>query len=87
MTPFDIGNGFDQTLDVDENGSAWVVFPDIPVFQYPEFNGSFLIPMVMFIKLISYFKPDLKRINGRYVALGFFMMLFLFFYIILAILF
>ena len=87
MTPFDIGNGFDQTLEVDENGSAWVVFPDIPVFQYPEFNGSFLIPMVMFIKLISFLKPDLKRINGRYAAIGLFLMMFFILYIISAIIF
>ena len=87
MTPFDIGNGFDQTLEVDENGSAWVVFPDIPVFQYPEFNGSFLLPMVMFIKLISFLKPDLQRINGRYAASGLFLMVFFILYILLAIIF
>jgi hypothetical protein len=87
MTPFDIGNGFDQTLEVDENGSAWVVFPDIPVFQYPEFNGSFLLPMVMFIKLISFLKPDLQRINGRYAASGLFLMGFFILYILLAIIF
>ena len=70
MTPFDIGNGFDQALEQDENGSAWIVFPDLPIFQYPEFNGSLILPMILFLKLISYLKPDLQRINGRYLAMG-----------------
>ena len=87
MTPFDIGNGFDQVLEEDENGSAWVVFPDVPVFQYPEFNGTFLLPMIMLMRLIAMLKPDLRRVNGRYAAIALFMTLFFIFYIILAIVF
>ena len=87
MTPIDIGNGFEQIMEEDENGSAWIVFPDVPVFQYPEFNGTLLLPMILFVKLISFLKPDLKRVNGRYVAIGLFGTIFLTLYIIMAILF
>ena len=68
MTPVDIGSGFNQALEEDENGSAWVIFPDVPIFQYPEFNGRFILPMILFAKLVSWFKPDWQRLNGRYVA-------------------
>ena len=87
MTPLDIGNGFDQILEEDENGSAWVVFPDLPVFQYPELNNLFLLPMVLFVKLIAFLKPDLQRVNGRYAATAMFIAMFLIIYIILALIF
>ena len=87
MTPLDIGNSFDQTLEADENGSAWIVFPDVPVFTYPDFNNSLLIPMILFVKLVAFFKPDWQRINGRYVAAALLMLMFLFLYILMAIIF
>ena len=87
MTPSDIGNGFDQAMEEDENGSAWVVFPDLPIFQYPEFNGGLILPMILFLKLVSFLKPDLQRVNGRYMALGLFVTIFLILYIVLAIIF
>ena len=87
MTPLDIGNGFEQILEADDNGSAWVVFPDLPVFQYPELNNLFLLPMVLFVKLIAFLKPDLQRVNGRYAATAMFIAMFLIIYIILALIF
>ena len=86
MTPFDIGNGFDQALEEDENGSAWVVFPDLPIFQFPEFNGSLILPMILFLKLIAFLKPGLQRINGRYLAIGLFVAMFITLYIMIEIL-
>ena len=87
MTPADIGSGFNQALEEDENGSAWVIFPDVPIFQYPEFNGRFILPMILFSKLVSWLKPDWQRLNGRYVAAGIFLTMFILFYILLAIIF
>lgn len=87
MTSFDIGNAFDQALEEDENGSAWVVFPDLPIFQYPEFNGSLILPMILFLKIVNFLKPGLQRINGRYLALGLFVTVFVMLFIILQIIF
>ena len=63
MTPADIGSGFNQALEEDENGSAWVIFPDVPIFQYPEFNGRFILPMILFSKLVSWLKPDWLKLS------------------------
>ena len=87
MTPLDIGNAFDQILQEDENGSAWVVFPDLPTFQYPDFNNQLLVPMILFVKMIAFFKPDLRRLNGRRVALALFASAFILFYVFLTIVF
>ena len=80
MTPTKIGNTLDQVLDADENGSDWVVMHNLQIFQYPELNGTFLIPMILFVKFLSLFRPGLKRINGRYRAIGMLMISFLIFY-------
>ena len=83
----EVGDAFDEALNVDDNGSAWAIFPDIPMFNYPEMGALLMYPMVIYAKIIAMIRPKWTRINGMH---GLFIMLIsvmLFFYVIFSILF
>jgi len=64
LTVKDVGNAFEEALIADKNGGVYVVFPDIPIIDYPELNTNFILPVITFAKFVKPCFPKLKRING-----------------------
>ena len=62
----EVGNAFEQSLDTDDNGSIWVVFPNVPAIKYPEFNKWLRTPVILYAKIVAVFCPQWKRIDGLY---------------------
>ena len=87
LTIKDVGDGFDQALDADENGGIFVVFPDAPTIKYPEPSLFFMIPVIAYAKLISLCRPEWKRINGIYAMPLSLLIIFLLVYLLFCIIF
>ena len=83
----EVGDAFDEALNVDDNGSVWAIFPDIPMFNYPEMGALLLYPMVIYGKFITMIRPKWTRINGMNALLIMLLFSLIFFYIIVSILF
>jgi hypothetical protein len=83
----EVGDAFDEALNVDDNGSAWAIFPDIPMFKYPEMGALLLYPIVIYGKIISKIRPKWTRINGMNALFIMLLSTMIFFYIIVSILF
>ena len=83
----EVGDAFDEALSVDENGSAWAIFPDIPMFSYPEMGALLIYPMVIYGKIIAMIRPKWTRINGNNSLFIMLLCSMIFFYAILSILF
>ena len=83
----EVGDAFDEALNVDDNGSAWAIFPDIPMFNYPEMGALLLYPIVIYGKIISKIRPKWTRINGMNALYIMLLSTLIFFYIIVSILF
>ena len=64
LSVHEVGDAFEEVLNVDDNGATWAIFPDIPMFKYPEMGAIFLYPMVIYAKLIAKLRPNWKRVNG-----------------------
>ena len=86
LTVEEVGNAFEQALEADTNGGVFMVFPDVPVIQFPELNQLFIIPVIAYAKLISLCRPQWGRVNGIYglpfALLIVFMLLYLLFWLI-----
>ena len=83
LTVEDVGDAFEQSLDADQNGGVFVVFPDVPIIRYPELNQIFIFPMIAYAKILSICCPKWKHVNGIFVL----PFLFAFIYLILYIMF
>ena len=66
LTVEEVGNAFEQSLDADDNGSVWIVFPDAPATKYPEMSKFFLLPIILYAKIVAMCRPEWRRINGLY---------------------
>ena len=86
LTVEEVGNSFEQALEADTNGGVFMVFPDVPVIQFPELNQDFSIPVIAYAKLISLCRPQWGRVNGIYglpfALLIVFMLLYFLFWLI-----
>ena len=86
LTVEEVGNAFEQALEADTNGGVFMVFPDVPVIQFPELNQLFIIPVIAYAKLISLCRPQWGRVNGIYglpfALLIIFVLLYLLFWLI-----
>ena len=87
LTIKDVGDAFDESLAADRNGAAYVVFPDVPIIDYPELNSLFIFPIIGFAKIVSICFPTWNRINGIYFIPLLLMIVFLVFYILLFLIF
>ena len=87
LTIKDVGDAFEESLDADKNGAAYVVFPDVPIIDYPELNSLFIFPIIACAKIISICFPTWNRINGIYFIPLCLMIMFLVFYILLFLIF
>ena len=81
LTVKDVGNAFEEALNADKNGGVYIVFPDIPIIEYPELNTTFILPLIAFARLASLCVPKLNRINGISVILLLLTITFFIFYI------
>ena len=84
LTIKDVGNAFDESLEADDNGGVYVVFPDTPLIKYPELNEVFMIPLIAYAKFVSICGPNWKRVNGIFFIPLFCIILFCIFYIVLS---
>lgn len=82
LTVEEVGNAFDQALEADSNGGVFMVFPDVPVIQFPELNQLFIIPVIAYAKLISLCRPEWGRVNGMYGLPFAFLIIFLLLYLL-----
>ena len=69
LTVEDVGNAFEEALIADKNGGVYIVFPDIPIIDYPELNKILILPVIAFVKFASLWLPKFNRINGISVIL------------------
>merc|ERR1712226_739351 len=46
LTVKEVGDAFEQSLEADANGGVFMVFPGVPVIQFPELNQLFIIPVI-----------------------------------------
>ena len=81
LTVEDVGNAFEEALIADKNGGVFIVFPDIPIIDYPELNTILILPAIAFAKFASLWFPKLNRINGIFVILFLLTIAFIIFYI------
>jgi len=82
LTIQDVGNAFDETLEADENGGVFLVFPDAPIIKFPELNKIFILPIIAYAKLVGFCRPQWKRVNGMYGIPLFFLIIFFIFYLL-----
>ena len=87
MTCEDIGKAFEDILDVDKNGSVWLILPDIPIIEVPDMNGAMLLPSALYAKAVGFVRSDLKHINAVYALYVFLFLLLLVFLFLMSILF
>ena len=66
LTVKDVGNAFEEVLDVDKNGGVFIVFPDAPLIGFPELNQIFILPVMIYSKLVALCFPKWKMVNGTY---------------------
>ena len=81
LTVEDVGNAFEEALIADKNGGVYIVFPDIPIIDYPELNKISILPVIAFAKFASMLFPKLNRINGMSAILFLLTVAFIIFYI------
>lgn len=63
----DVGSSFEQVLDADHNGGVFIVFPDVPIIKLPDLNQIFMIPLLVFARLLVLINPKCNRLNGSYI--------------------
>ena len=78
----EVGDAFDQSLEADTNGGVFMVFPGVPVIQFPELNQLFIIPVIAYAKLISFCRPEWGRVNGMYGLPFAFLIIFFLLYLL-----
>ena len=78
----EVGDAFDQSLEADANGGVFMVFPGVPVIQFPELNQLFIIPVIAYAKLISFCRPEWGRVNGMYGLPFAFLIIFFLLYLL-----
>ena len=66
LTVKDVGNAFEEVLDVDKNGGVFIVFPDAPLIGFPELNQIFILSLMIYSKLVALCFPKWKIVNGTY---------------------
>ena len=87
LTVSEVGNGFQQSLNIDQNGGCVVVYPDCPPFLVPNIvNKATLMTMIAFGQ---YFGASMSftSFNGRNVLIGGFLLLLVLIYMTLSIIF
>ena len=67
LTTEEVSNTFKQTLNAGDNGSFWVVFPNVPAIKFSKLNRLFFNPGISYAKTIAICRPEWKGINVFYV--------------------
>ena len=66
LTVEDVGDTLEESIDADNNGGIFMVFPDTPIIKFPELNKLFVGPAIIYAKLIALCFSQWKRFNGIY---------------------
>merc|ERR1712142_1153829 len=54
-----------NALREDENGSVYVVFPDMPAIKFPNWNKELMVAIVGLAKINHFFKPSQDTLNAK----------------------
>ena len=85
LTVNEVGHAFEKSLEVDQTGACYVVFPDCPPFQFPDANMGLMFGMIAFGHKLA--APlGLETFNVKHFGIAV-MALLLMFYMVLCIIF
>ena len=87
LTVEDVGDAFEEAIEADDNGGVFMVFPDSPIIKFPELNQLFIIPVILYAKLLSIGFSHWKRVNGMYALPISILIVLVTFYLFLCVLF